>query len=290
MTAGTPPNTPTLPSGDHPADHPRSPTPSEVTSSAAVTDIFAAFEDAYSPSAPAIIYEGDWSDFLDFSLVCIALTRSMLLALNLIPVQLPEDPTQDVALTNSAFVEPSLELSVNFDACAEALTSERTMSDGIIDFGTDEWTSFFGSEGFLSWYDAELSKGVRLGPYPSRWTLTLSPVDRPSTPASTPIPSTTSLPRLTPTPSAPACSNPTQGRRSMCAVLSSPSPRATIPIPPAWPTTAKTPTSGRSIQPAFRSTSTMTSPTETTTANSSDPTRVCLPAPMYLELTSIRLA
>lgn len=62
------------------------------------------------------------------------------------------------------------------NACAEALTSERNMSDGIIDFGTYEWTSFLGSEGFLSWFDAELSRRVRLGSWPR--TLTLPSVDK----------------------------------------------------------------------------------------------------------------
>lgn len=57
ITHGTPSHTPTLPSGDCSPDHPRSPRPSEVTSPAAVNDIFAAFEDAYSLSAPAVMYE-----------------------------------------------------------------------------------------------------------------------------------------------------------------------------------------------------------------------------------------
>jgi hypothetical protein len=62
-------------------------------------------------------------------------------------IPFPEGPTGDIGLINSALAASSPESPVTFDTCAETLFSDYTLSDGIIDFGSEEWTSFFSSEG-----------------------------------------------------------------------------------------------------------------------------------------------
>ncbi|KAJ9103061.1 hypothetical protein QFC21_002483 [Naganishia friedmannii] len=106
------------------------------SSPGAITDIFKAFDHPYSPSDSQYVYEGDWLDFMDFSLF-------------------PEDPIPAVSASNCVVIETPPAIS------SSTLTSVlNDPAQPAVDFFSDEWQAFFQSNDYLAWYEQELARGT----------------------------------------------------------------------------------------------------------------------------------